>query len=1337
MNPLTHNSNNIDRIMLKTSMLRLWRWLLWLAAAALSIIITAALVIHFWVMPNIGQYKNSIATYASNTLNQKISIGDIKASWHGINPELSIDHIDIFDAENRIALQLNNVHASFSWLSIPMLEPRLDVLAIQAPELTVRRIASGEVFVAGISMRGASKPALPNWLLRQNTVEVSEARVLWIDEKRGAPPLSLDHFNLSLHSPLWRGLVKNHHFKIHAVPSAGTAKPLVAEGSFYGDDVSNTREWNGTATLTFTNTNLAAFKNWIDYPVDILSGTGSTTLKADFSAHAIQSVSARVDIQDLQLQTAPNAPLIQLNSLSGQIVWESLRHWKNLAQLRLPANSAATTGYNIRVDGLSASNGSGLNIQNLNADYTNTDTGKQHINLNIAKFGLAGIHPYITLLPLPDVMQQHFSATSPQGMLEDVTLDWGNKDNNAHTYRIQAKFNQLAIHAHQKIPGLNNMSGVLKATQKSGQLQLNAINSTFDSAGIFRWPIPIDRLIGDINWTIKDNITDIQISSLNVSNAHLSGTLSGHYKMDSIKGGYLDLESKFDRGNAKYALNYYPVMLGEATLHWLDTSILAGEARDINLIVKGRLADFPFVDANHRPDPSLGAFKVSARLDNLLLEYGTGWPTIDHLGLNLLFEGKRMELNADAGHILGNRIVKSKAIIAQLDANEPVLSITSEVTGPVSEGIHFINKSPVLDVTQGFTEGLRTSGNGKLALGLMIPMQNLDATKYKGIYQITNASMESPNIARLNHVNGILEFTESSLSAKNIKADMFGSPLAFNLNSGKDKIIRIAAKGKITEDSLKQIFKEHNMEQLSNYLSGGTEWTGNALIQKPRVTISLRSNLIGIGTRFPAPLEKSIEQPLEFVLDKKQDASNDTLRLALGNKISARIFSTMENGRSKFQRAEIKFNPDNTAGTAITPAMQNSRMAGISLMGKLDYLDADAWRYTLKNILGDDTAQNAQGTQFVLQQTALTINALDIFDRRINQLKISNSIGREGLAVNVQSREISGDVQWISHNNGKLVARLSNLTIPDKAPDKLSAIKDVDTSSTQQFIKLDQDYPALDVTADNFEFNKKSFGALELVAYPQNDNWNIQKIKFSSPDSVMSAEGQWNNWIRSPNTFLNVSWDIKDLGNTLKRFGYPDTVKEGAGELKGRLHWPGSPTQFDTTRLNGELEFEVRKGQILQVQPGMGRLLGLLSLQSLPRRLTLDFRDLFSNGFAFDKINATVKISQGVMRSNNFVMSGPAADVEIKGETNLQKETQHLFVKVMPRISDSLSLAALAGGPLAGAVAFLAQKVLKDPLNKIVSSEYEITGTWDSPQEVKPAVDDNKQQGTNLISPKK
>jgi uncharacterized protein YhdP len=227
----------------------------------------------------------------------------------------------------------------------------------------------------------------------------------------------------------------------------------------------------------------------------------------------------------------------------------------------------------------------------------------------------------------------------------------------------------------------------------------------------------------------------------------------------------------------------------------------------------------------------------------------------------------------------------------------------------------------------------------------------------------------------------------------------------------------------------------------------------------------------------------------------------------------------------------------------------------------------------------------------------------------------------------------------------------------------------------------------------------------------------IEKLRITNPDSVLNANGEWNNWKRRPNTLLRFNWEIDDMGKSLKRLNYPDIIKAGSANITGQLRWAGSPHEFDIPNLSGSLKLDAKKGQILQVEPGVGRLFSVLSLQNLPRRLTLDFKDLFSRGFIFDKITADVKIQQGIMRSDNFKMEGPTARVEIKGETDLDKETQHLYVKATPFISDTLSLAAFAGGPAVGAAAYIAQKILKDPLNKIAETEYEIVGTWSEPQE--------------------
>ena len=503
------------------------------------------------------------------------------------------------------------------------------------------------------------------------------------------------------------------------------------------------------------------------------------------------------------------------------------------------------------------------------------------------------------------------------------------------------------------------------------------------------------------------------------------------------------------------------------------------------------------------------------------------------------------------------------------------------------------------------------------------------------------------------------------------------------------------------------------------FITGASDFTADILIQKPQVSFNLRSDLIGITSYLPAPLNKTAAERLPINIDKKEAQNGEFINVNVGQVFAAKISSKIERGQSQLENVNIRVSQGNSGLTdnmLSSDASLLNTAKGLYVRGDLDYLDLDAWRTVMKDLT---PASSKSGTALPVQKISVKINSLDAFDRRFNQLKLSNKANKEGFIAVVDSREISGDLEWKSLNNGKLIARLTHLMIPEASPKRgylnplLPAI-----ASTKANAKLNQIYPSLDITANQFDFKGKSMGGLELVADPQDNNWNIEKFKLINADSTLSADGAWSNVTTNPMTRFNVDWQMQDLGKTLQRLGYPDTVKGGEGELKGQLNWAGSPHEFDVLALNGNLKFEVRQGQVLKVQPGVGRLLGLVTLQSLPRRLTLDFRDLFSNGFAFDKINARVTIDKGIMRSDNFKMTGPAADVNITGETNLKMETQKLNVKVFPHISDSLSLAALAGGPLVGAVAFLAQKVLKDPLNQIASTEYDIIGTWDNPQEV-------------------
>jgi uncharacterized protein YhdP len=388
-------------------------------------------------------------------------------------------------------------------------------------------------------------------------------------------------------------------------------------------------------------------------------------------------------------------------------------------------------------------------------------------------------------------------------------------------------------------------------------------------------------------------------------------------------------------------------------------------------------------------------------------------------------------------------------------------------------------------------------------------------------------------------------------------------------------------------------------------------------------------------------------------------------------------------------------------------------------------LDIDAWRRVVDSMEAAskpaDAAKSADalGISQYIEPEVLAARATEliVMGKKLDNVVVGASHHKGVWQANIDAEQASGYVTWNESRSGRglgrVTARLASLVIPKSAATDVTELLEGKKESAQM--------PGLDIIAENFELFGRKFGHLELTANnvrgTQGQEWRISKLAISNPDGELNATGKLTSKDGESVTNLAYTLNMADAGRLLDRFGFPDVLRGGKGKMEGDLSWNGLPFSLDLPSLSGQIRLDIASGQFLKVDPQAAKLLGVLNLQSLPRRLVLDFRDVFSEGFAFDGASAVATIRQGVATTSNFKMRGLAATVLIDGTVDIAKESQNLHVVVIPEINAGAAsvVYALAVNPVIGVGTFLAQLFLRDPLMKAFTFEYQVTGPWKDP----------------------
>jgi uncharacterized protein YhdP len=665
---------------------------------------------------------------------------------------------------------------------------------------------------------------------------------------------------------------------------------------------------------------------------------------------------------------------------------------------------------------------------------------------------------------------------------------------------------------------------------------------------------------------------------------------------------------------------------------------------------------------------------------------------------------------------------------------------------------------PLTEMSKSKVTGSVSLVNNDISLDASLPPLN----KVRGVLNFTETGLSMSNV-------------KAKVLGSDVKLD---GGLRFVTDKSESALDNptLRMQGVMSSEGIRQLKEIPYLASLGKYLSGQSSFNASAVFKKGQLEFELSSSLQGLGIALPAPLNKSFDaaMPLKLVLSLPTDAtpspvnvssfqstrpvgagtsapqfysSKKTLKatLSVGQNLlmsfASDLLPTVSNQTSKNAKPPITGTSTDRVWIGIfssVPAQlpTNSIEPGLSINVDVPKLDCDAWQTTANELSGPSDTLNDQpkgigkesikANNLKLNPNNVRIKAAEMLYSRRSIHQVNLEANYQDLLpngqwhININSAEAKGTVDYKNASptsQAKLFARMSLLHIPPTAVDSVDSLLD----------EKDTILPSVDIVIDDLEVKGKRLGHAEIEAFNQilpdgGKEWRISKLNLMVPEGRFQANGSWSlikdalKPVNLRKTTLDFNLDVDNAGQLLERLGTKGAVAGGRGKLSGQISWQNSPIQLDYPTMSGRFNVNIEKGSFLKTEPGAARLLGVLNLQALPRRLLLDFKDIFSDGFSFDFFRGDVTIDLGIAKTNNLQMKGVNAAVFLEGLADISKETQHLKVVVIPDIdAGTASLVVAAINPVVGISSYLAQYFLKRPISQAATKDFLVEGTWSDP----------------------
>lgn len=1277
----------------------------WLLKKLSKIIIVCVILIALFIIllrlltPYLGHYQEDLESWLSSKYNVEIKFKKIEAIWHGYEPMFKIENVRIYDPEHeRLVGEVDQLYLGIDLLhSIRDLRLQPGHLILSGAATSFIEDAEHNWHIQGLA---SSEPTAPvsvsakeflGWLLMQHKIVLNDikANFYFYDGSK----ISMTDLDASLVS----------HFEQHKLTGQATfaTKPL-SQVQFALNLKGSLDELNDMRGKFSVRARQIPLDQWsklvLGEQLSITSGKGEFEILGRLKKGKLATFRTRYKVADVNLQNTADEPdSFKINNAAGHIKWELSK----------------ASGWSL----------TGNQLQNTFNDHVWPEdqfSVREMSSKGVRRHKLAVFFKYANLQDLSQLLllfnkidpekQELFKALNLSGVLNNFNMITQQHDQEIMGYSLGVDFRDVANKPWQKLPGLSGLSGHLQiepgdSGKAFGEIKLNSDQVELDYPKLFAKPLDFSVNDSSVKWKSVDEELQIAVPQFAIDNSE--GVASGQMSLVFPKQGSAKIEllagAKLINYDNDVIRKYLPVgIMTKPLTEWLQAAVKDGKSLEATTVLRGSLDQFPF-------DNKQGTFSIQALVNDATLEYLPKWPRLDHINAEIDLNGRNLHAHLNQGEISGLHIKYLDADLAAIGKRTILnLKIDGVAKGDADHGMNYIHASPLEDIFGKDLQVLKAKGPMRLGLHLQIPLQagKKPEVNARGSINLHNASIALPawNI-NVDHLAGILNFTNKSIQAKKLQGKIFNQSMQFSLQSKNTKqkgfSLDLTGRGFLNIKTLSEYLKF----PLTNYLAG--EAPVRALLKfnkNTSNTLLINSDLFGISSTLPLPLDKTVNASVPSNILMKFAANKPTkIRMSYGNKVNAAVSITHENGKFAFMSGQMQLG---------TKRAEHQTLPGIAIKGDLKLLDLASWIEFIHS-----TSSNGNGTlgsYIQFSEVDLNVAKLNAFGFMFDNVKNHMLHDANSWQASVNGEDIQAKIiipenlatDPITGNFAKLyLPQNSSTTKPTSNPGLLSQ------------------FPMLSVICDDCKFGDRKLGKLSLSTSRQPEGISIDQLVLETDTYNVQSHGLWSIVDGQEQTAFYGQLSSHDVAETLFQLDLPTNLHGKRAKMHFTLKWPGSPFAAELKTLSGNFSARINDGRIeglakdTAAKLNLGRMITLLSLHSLPKRLQLNFKDLTHTGLYFDLIKGDFRITAGNAYTNDINIDSTVAKIGLKGRVGLIAEDYDLTLTVIPNITSSLPLVAtIAGGPIAGVVTWVVDKAVSPEVNKITRHIYTIMGPWDDPE---------------------